>query len=102
MSVAPGPVRTCIGCRRRAPAAELVRLRLEAGRIVIEGGIGRGASIHALASCLERASKSGAFARAFKRSAGEIGLPEPGEFLERLSSTAAARPRRSNTENGQR
>jgi predicted RNA-binding protein YlxR (DUF448 family) len=102
--MAAEPIRTCLGCRRRAPAAELVRLRLEAGRIVIEGRAGRGASIHAEASCLGRASKAGAYARAFKRPAADIVVPEPREFLERLMAAAARTPRRrrSNTENGQR
>ena len=95
------PVRTCIGCRRRAPAGELVRLRLDGGRIVIAGGTGRGASLHAAASCLERAVQSGAFARAFKRPAAEIALPASAEFLERLVA-AAVSSRPGNTENQQR
>jgi predicted RNA-binding protein YlxR (DUF448 family) len=95
------PVRTCIGCRRRAPVTELVRLRLEGGRIVIAAGSGRGASLHAAAACLERASSSGAFARAFKRPAAEIAVPERNQFLERLMAAALA-PRPGNTENQQR
>src|SRR6516164_4266729 len=94
------PVRTCIGCRQRAPAAELVRVRLDAGRIVIAEGQGRGASLHPTAACVERAATSGAFARAFKLPAAEIALPERKQFLERLLRAAAAvSPRLGNTEN---
>jgi predicted RNA-binding protein YlxR (DUF448 family) len=102
--MAAEPIRTCLGCRRRASAVELVRLRLDAGQIVIGGQSGRGASIHAEAACLDRASKAGGYARAFKRPAADIVVPEPREFLERLMAATARTPRRrrSNTENGQR
>ena len=65
------PIRTCIGCRKAVPAAELVRLALVGGRVVViprqrRRPGGRGASIHAQATCVRAALKAGAFARAFR------------------------------------
>ena len=62
-------VRTCIGCRRRAAASELVRLVLADG--VLRAGQrashpGRGASIHPSEACVVAAVRTHAFARAFR------------------------------------
>jgi uncharacterized protein len=70
------PIRTCIGCRTRGPASELIRLRLVDGTIRIGSGQGRGASIHARPGCIEAARRSNAFARAFKRPGASIALPD--------------------------
>jgi predicted RNA-binding protein YlxR (DUF448 family) len=63
--------RTCVGCRRRAPARALARLAVEDGILRVWGRgrgrpAGRGASLHPDAACLAAALKSGAFARAFR------------------------------------
>jgi len=62
------PVRTCVGCGARADQGELVRLRIDGERVVIdrrrEGG--RGAWLHPSAQCLERAVRRRAFGRAFR------------------------------------
>jgi predicted RNA-binding protein YlxR (DUF448 family) len=62
------PVRTCIGCGGEAAQRELVRLRIEGERVVIdrEKSGGRGAWLHASAACLARAAKRRAFARALR------------------------------------
>ena len=64
-------IRTCIGCRRRAPAGELVRLAAgRTGTVVVAGGArpGRGASLHPRARpASRRALRTGALARAFKQ-----------------------------------
>lgn len=62
------PERTCIGCRRRRGQGELVRLRREAGRVVLArpGMTGRSAYLCAEIECLEAADKKRAFARAFR------------------------------------
>ncbi len=63
------PVRTCVGCGGKAGRQELVRLRIEGERVVIDRdrkGGGRGAWLHADPSCLERAIKRRALARAFR------------------------------------
>ncbi len=55
---------------------ELVRLRIEGERVVIDrnGEGGRGAWLHASAGCLERAARRRAFARAFRGAATAIDL----------------------------
>ncbi len=65
------PIRTCIGCGGKAAQGELVRLRIEGGRVVIDrkGRGGRGAWLHASTACLESAVKRRAFARALRSSA---------------------------------
>ncbi len=61
------PVRTCIGCGEKAGQRELVRLRIEGERVVIDRDRkgGRGAWLHGLA-CLEKAIRRKALARAFR------------------------------------
>ena len=65
-------IRTCVGCRQRGPATEMVRLRVEGdGRVMIAGPgapRGRGASVHARPACIAGALKPGVLGRAFKRS----------------------------------
>ncbi|MBS4101438.1 YlxR family protein [Tsukamurella paurometabola] len=71
---APGPVRTCIGCRRRAPAGELVRVvastPVDGARTVVVDGRhrlpGRGAWLHDDPGCREQARKRNAFRRALR------------------------------------
>ncbi len=63
------PVRTCVGCGEKAGRRELVRLRIEGERVVIDrdrNGGGRGAWLHADPSCLEQAIRRRALARAFR------------------------------------
>ena len=64
------PTRTCIGCRRRASKAALLRL------VVVEGGPvvderqrlpGRGAYLCRRERCFIRADRRGALPRAFRR-----------------------------------
>jgi predicted RNA-binding protein YlxR (DUF448 family) len=68
----PVSTRTCIGCRKRGPASEMVRLSrsAEAGTIAVatpRRGPGRGASLHPRANCIEGALRPGVLARAFKQ-----------------------------------
>lgn len=62
------PQRTCVGCRRKRAASELIRLTVEAGRVrVAEPGTpGRGAYLCPDLACLEAAEKRRAFGRAFR------------------------------------
>jgi uncharacterized protein len=67
----PEPLRTCVGCRRRAPQSELVRLVVgpDHGILVSRTAPGRGAWLcRGSLTCLERAVKRDAFRRAFRRS----------------------------------
>ncbi|MHB1624034.1 MAG: YlxR family protein [Candidatus Dormibacteria bacterium] len=62
------PVRTCLGCRQKLLQGSLVRLRVEAGKVVIDHrgfrGPGRGAYLCANMECLEAAIKRRALRRA--------------------------------------
>lgn len=66
----PGPVRTCAGCSKRAPARELVRVVVDeaSGALAVDladSRFGRGAHVHPSPDCLEKAVRSG-FSRSFK------------------------------------
>ncbi|PTL73532.1 DUF448 domain-containing protein [Rathayibacter caricis DSM 15933] len=63
------PVRTCVGCRLRAPRASLLRLVLHSNSLAVDPRAvraGRGAWLHDTYDCYERAVKRHAFPRAFK------------------------------------
>jgi predicted RNA-binding protein YlxR (DUF448 family) len=90
--------RTCIGCRRRAPVAELARLALSSSegddtRVVVWAARGssrppgRGASLHPDPACLRAALKGGAFGRAFRAGVGNI---NEADFLGQLTAATAA------------
>jgi hypothetical protein len=69
------PVRTCVGCGGKAGRRELVRLRIEGERVVIDQdrkGGGRGAWLHAAPPCLQQAVRRRALARAFRGKAASI------------------------------
>jgi uncharacterized protein len=87
------PIRTCIGCRRRDTAAEMVRLRVgEAGQVdvvVAESSAGRGASLHAQPACLEKGLRPDVLSRAFKR---RVTVRDTTELLQRI--TIASRRKR--------
>jgi predicted RNA-binding protein YlxR (DUF448 family) len=85
-------VRTCIGCRRRGPAADMARLALADGQVVVWTGgrrrpSGRGASVHPSPACIAQAVRSGAFGRAFKKSVFRVDTDE----LMRQIRAAASR-----------
>ena len=61
------PVRTCVGCRRRAPQRALVRFAVVAGRLEAGRTLpGRGAYMCRSRACLEAAQQRRAFARALR------------------------------------
>ena len=80
------PIRTCIGCRRRAPAADLLRVGLvsltsadavsHATLIVSRTASGRGAWLCRDVSCLDTARKRKAFSRAFRASVSDAAIAE--------------------------
>ncbi|GAA1814192.1 YlxR family protein [Nesterenkonia flava] len=64
------PVRTCIGCRRRADQGYVVRVALEGDEVRLDAARrmpGRGAWLHPQRECFEAAVKRKAFNRAFRR-----------------------------------
>ena len=62
------PIRSCVGCGRKAPQSELLRFVAEGGRLVYgEGKPGRGAYTCRRLACFERAVARRAFNRTLKR-----------------------------------
>jgi uncharacterized protein len=64
-----GPVRTCVGCRARVPAGQLLRVVARDGAVLPDSGRrqpGRGAHLHPTADCLELAERRRAFPRALR------------------------------------
>ena len=65
----PGPVRTCVGCRTRAPQAALLRVVAVGGVLVPDPARrlpGRGASVHRDLRCVDLAERRRAFSRALR------------------------------------
>jgi predicted RNA-binding protein YlxR (DUF448 family) len=59
------PIRSCVGCGRKAPQAELLRFVAADGRLVpADGRGGRSAYTCARLPCFERAAARRAFSRA--------------------------------------
>jgi len=62
-------VRTCVGCRKRGLAGELLRVVAADGLLVVDERRrlpGRGAWLHPGASCLAKAERKRAFPRALR------------------------------------
>ena len=91
------PTRTCIGCRRRDAAVELVRLSVTNGQVGVAGSrgakresrTGRGASVHPRPGCLETGLRMDVLARAFKQ---RVTVANATELLQRI--TIASRRKR--------
>ena len=68
------PVRTCIGCRSRAPRSSLLRIVLQDSHVVADASAvlpGRGAWLHPTLECYQLAVRRRAFGRAL-RIRGEV------------------------------
>ena len=77
ITVASGPIRTCVGCRARAPKDELVRIvRTHEGPRADPAATmpGRGAYVHPTRACVEEGLR-GAVTRALRSGPGgdEVG-----------------------------
>lgn len=85
--------RTCIGCRKRADANELIRIVVDAdspGEIRVDRRrrlAGRGAHLHPTKACLDAATRRRAFSRAL-RAQGSLNIAA----LERYVADAANSP----------
>jgi predicted RNA-binding protein YlxR (DUF448 family) len=63
-----GPIRSCIGCGRKAPQGELLRFAAMDDRLVQGSGVpGRGAYTCRRLSCFERAIARRAFNRTLRK-----------------------------------
>jgi len=84
-----GPVRTCVGCRKRDAKREL--LRVTAGSVDGQAAVvpdpgssapGRGAHLHPTPACYDLAVRRKAFARALRLAAGASLTSAPvGEYV---------------------
>jgi predicted RNA-binding protein YlxR (DUF448 family) len=64
----PAPIRTCVGCGRKAPQPELLRFAARDGALVQDAQApGRGAYTCRRLACFERAATRRAFARTLRR-----------------------------------
>lgn len=64
------PMRTCVGCRTKADKSTLVRIVAQDGQACIDAAArmpGRGAYLHARASCLDQAIRRRALTRALRQ-----------------------------------
>ena len=92
------PVRTCVGCRKRAQASELLRVVAvvrDGESIVIEPDparirLGRGAHLHPDLACLALAERRRAFGRAL-RVPGVVDTGPLVELLAKPGTTGGAR-----------
>ena len=86
---ARAPVRTCVGCRKREPATELLRIVVRVdqppgARLVPDPRrrlSGRGAWLHPDPNCLSSAERRRAFGRALRVS-GQLDTSDLQHFLE--------------------
>jgi predicted RNA-binding protein YlxR (DUF448 family) len=89
---AHGPVRTCIGCRKRAAKRELLRVTAGSdpnGRPAVVPDPtatrpGRGAHLHPTSECYDLAVRRKAFARALRLEGGPSAAPV-GEYVASLT-----------------
>ncbi|MGH3331499.1 MAG: YlxR family protein [Nocardioidaceae bacterium] len=88
---ADGPVRTCVGCRKRTAKQELLRVVAggsEHGPAVVPDprgkAPGRGAYLHPTVECLELALRRRAFTRALRAADGLAGAPLR-EYLQQVA-----------------
>ncbi|WP_455430697.1 YlxR family protein [Prauserella oleivorans] len=82
-----GPVRTCVGCRRRALIDELLRLVVVDGALVVDERRrlpGRGAWVHRDTGCFTKAERRRAFPRAL-RAQGPLETGGARHALEQLA-----------------
>lgn len=63
------PVRTCVGCRTRAPRSTLLRVVSQNDMLILDESAvlpGRGAWVHPTPECMEAALRRRAFGRALR------------------------------------
>ncbi len=88
-----GPVRMCVGCRARAAKSELLRIVVGSdvlGHLAITPdsngtATGRGAYLHPMSACYERAVRRSAFSRAL-RAEKSLESTAVGEFIAALTT----------------
>lgn len=84
------PIRTCVGCRERAPKSALVRVAVSTeGPGIDRAGTapGRGAYVHRDPACLAAAGRSGVLGRALRTG---LGTDEVGRLMHEIERMGAA------------
>lgn len=80
------PIRTCIGCRVKRPAVEMIRIKVsEKTLVLVDNGTnlgGRSCYICPVVECAEKAFKKGRVGRALRTEVQVI--PSMESFFERL------------------
>ena len=90
------PVRTCVGCRKRAPVNDLLRVVVRSGALVPDPRRrlpGRGASVHPSPECLHAAERRRAFVRALRLPGGGGAPLEAGPLRDHVLGTSSEVPR---------
>jgi len=88
------PVRTCVGCRKRAPVTDLLRVVVRTGALVPDPRRrlpGRGASVHPTPECLDAAERRRAFVRALRLPGGGAPL-EAGPLRDHVLGASSEAP----------
>lgn len=88
----PEPVRTCLGCRRKADQATLLRVVASGGVIALDPRRrqpGRGAYLHPDQGCIDQAVRRRAFGRALR---SEVDAVAAGRVLTAFLDTSSANP----------
>ncbi|QHC67049.1 DUF448 domain-containing protein [Rathayibacter sp. VKM Ac-2759] len=88
------PVRTCVGCRLRAPRSSLLRIVSHSDVLAVDPravAAGRGAWLHPTKDCYERAVKRRAFSRAF-RTRESVDASDLEQYLTRDPTGSAPHP----------
>ena len=91
-----GPVRTCVGCRKRELAVELLRVVAESDgngnyAVIVDTARslpGRGAWLHPVQQCVQQAIRRRAFTRALRIA----GSPDTSAVVEHVDSLGAFVP----------
>ena len=89
------PVRTCVGCRKRAPVTDLLRVVVRSGALVPDPRRrlpGRGASVHPTPECLHAAERRRAFARALRLPGGGGAPLEAGPLRDHVLGASSEAP----------
>ena len=88
-----GPTRTCVGCRKRAPASSLIRfVAVARGDVLLLKADpsrrlpGRGAHLHPDPACFALAERRRAFGRALRLT----GVPDTGSLAEHIRAVSVA------------
>jgi uncharacterized protein len=89
-SLLEGPVRTCIGCRKRATKSELLRVIAGSDAHGLAAVVpdpdgtapGRGAHLHPTSGCYDLAVGRKAFSRALRLGEGGLSSAPVGDYLD--------------------